>query len=314
MTDSIVCPTCGASVPRAAAFCTSCGASMAPAAPDATRVDTPGLHDATQVTPPPAPPTMPPPPVAPPPPVVPPIAPIPQAPVSAPPTDPGSVPWGPGAGGAPEGPPTTAPWNPPAAPPPPTWQQPTAPPGSATFGASNTAAATDPNQQWAAQAANLPPTMWGATAPPPAAKGGGGSVLGGIAALAGGLLTLLGIFSGWVTLDPGTDSETITAWSLTTGDELLKSNDPFILAGLAAAAILLGIVLFTGAARTIVRLLTIATGIGIVAAAAVNWASIAGFVTDNLPTTFEASTAIGFYLVIAGGILVTLAGLLPAKK
>jgi hypothetical protein len=287
-------------------------ATPAAAAADETRVDTPGLHDATQVTPPP--PSAPP--VAPPPPPVaaPPIAPMPQAPVSAPPTDPGSVPWGPGSGGAPEGPATTAPWNPPASPAPPTWQQPIAPPGSATFGTTNAAAATDPNQPWAAQATSMPPTMWGATAPPPPAKGRGGSVLGGIAALAGGALTVLGIFSGWVTLDPGTDSETITAWSLTTGDELLKSNDPFVLAGLAAAAIVLGVLLFTGIARTAVRLLTIAAGIGIVAAAALNWASIASFVTDNLPTTFEASTAIGFYFVVAGGLLTTLAGLLPAKK
>ena len=37
-------------------------------------------------------------------------------------------------------------------------------------------------------------------------------------------------------------------------------------------------------------------------------------VTDNLPESFQASGAIGFYLAIAGGVLVAIAGLMPAKK
>ncbi|QXC61657.1 zinc ribbon domain-containing protein [Aquihabitans sp. G128] len=67
MSDTMSCPNCSATLPAGAAFCTSCGtrigadaaASAAPAAPappeDATRVDNPGLHDATQVFTPPAP-------------------------------------------------------------------------------------------------------------------------------------------------------------------------------------------------------------------------------------------------------------------
>ena len=62
-----------------------------PGEADATRVDTPGLHDSTQVYTPPASPN----------------------------------PWQPAdqATPPPAGPPTTAPWSPPASPPPPPWQQ-----------------------------------------------------------------------------------------------------------------------------------------------------------------------------------------------
>ena len=64
---------------------------------------------------------------------------------------------------------------------------------------------------------------------------------GGGGAVAGGVLTIAGVFSGWVTLDPGGNSETVTAWSLTAGEGLLKSNDPYILVALGAAAVVLGL-------------------------------------------------------------------------
>ena len=59
VSDTTTCPSCSTSVPAGAAFCTTCGTRIAPAeasATDATRVETAGLHDATQVyAPPPAP-------------------------------------------------------------------------------------------------------------------------------------------------------------------------------------------------------------------------------------------------------------------
>ncbi|MCU1452920.1 MAG: Double zinc ribbon, partial [Acidimicrobiales bacterium] len=65
MSETTTCPACNTALPAGAAFCTSCGTRLgtegatAPAAaapppppgPDVTRVDTPGLHDATQVQP-----------------------------------------------------------------------------------------------------------------------------------------------------------------------------------------------------------------------------------------------------------------------
>ncbi|MEZ5140022.1 MAG: hypothetical protein R2711_15020 [Acidimicrobiales bacterium] len=62
------------------------------------------------------------------------------------------------------------------------------------------------------------------------------------------------------------------------------------------------------------RIAAIVVGVAIVAAAALNWSSIASFVTDNASTS-GAKTAIGFYLVIAGGIVHgDPCALLPAKS
>lgn len=133
-------------------------------------------------------------------------------------------------------------------------------------------------------------------------------------ALIGAALTIVGVFSGWVTLDPGGNSETVSGWSLTGGGGLLKSNDPYAILALGVVGALIAILLFTGTARTLVRIAAVVVGVAIVAVAAVNWSSIASFVTDHLPTSFQASTAIGFYLAIAGGILIAIAGLFPAAK
>lgn len=311
MTDTKTCSSCGAAVPAAAAFCTSCGQRMAadegtpppppspwaPPGSDATRVDAAGLHDATQVRPPMDPP-----------PIDAPAVSLPPAPDPMVPT--GTTPWASGPSTeVPAGPPGTAPWNPPASPPPPTWQHPAPPPSSATFGA-----APDPATSWAPPGVAAPPGAWGAPVAAPAAPANRPSVLGGVAALAGAVLTVIGVFSGWVTLDPGTSSETDTLWSLASGDGLLKTNDAYLIAGLALVAAVLGLLLFTGVARTLVRIAVIGVGIAILAAVALDWMNIANYVTDNLPTTFSATTAIGFYLAIGGGVLTVAAGLMPAKK
>lgn len=307
MTDTKTCATCGATAPAAAAFCTSCGQPMAaaaaappppappaPPAPDQTRVETPGLHDATQVAPPPPPA---------------PGAPVPPPPVS--PAEPAG-PWGPTDTAAPPtGPPTTAPWNPPAAPPPPSWQQPQAPPDAATYNpAGQPPLGGSPT--WAPPGAAAP-GAWGSqplVAPAPSTK----SPLGGIVAIIGALLTIAGVFSGWVTLDPGSNSETVSGWSLTTGDGILKSNDAYVLVALAIVGALLGVLLFTGVARPLVRIATVLLGVGVVVVALLNWMAIASFVEDNLPSSFTAKQAVGFFMAIGGGVVIAIAGLLPAKK
>jgi hypothetical protein len=156
---------------------------------------------------------------------------------------------------------------------------------------------------------------WGAApAAPPAAAAKASSPLGGIAAIVGAVLTIAGVFSGWVTLGPEGSTVTDSGWSLTTGDGFLKSNDPYVLVGLAAAAVVIGLLLFVGAVRPLARLGAIGVGIGIVAVTALNWMAIADFVTDNFTSDFQADAAIGFYLAIAGGIVTAIGGLLPAKK
>ncbi|WP_421119444.1 zinc ribbon domain-containing protein [Aquihabitans daechungensis] len=312
MSDTIACSNCGTEVPPAAAFCTGCGqplqaaAASAPPPPpsdDATRVETPGLNDATQVTPPP--PSAPPASFAPP-------APRPPSTPGAPgaPSGPGG-PWGPSTTTPPTGPPTSAPWNPPTSPPPPSYQPPTAPPpGAATF-PPPTAAAGGPPTWGDANAPAAGSAPWGQTEPAAPAARTSPSILGGLVGLVGAVLTIVGVFSGWVKLG---DTGTVTAWSLTAGEDLLKSQTPYVIVALAGVAGLSALLLFTGIARTVVRIVAALTGIAIVGVTAANWAEIASFVTDNFPSSFEATTAIGFYLAIAGGVLVFVSALLPGKK
>jgi len=158
------------------------------------------------------------------------------------------------------------------------------------------------------------PGNWAPPAAPPASSTSSRSPLGAIAAIGGGALTLAGVFSGWVTLGVGNDTVTDSAISLTAGEGFLKSSTPYVIAGLGAAAIVVGVLLLIGIARPLARIGAMAVGIGIVAATALNWNEIATFVTDNFASNFEATTAVGFYLAIGGGVLTALGGLLPAKK
>jgi hypothetical protein len=136
-------------------------------------------------------------------------------------------------------------------------------------------------------------------------------VLGGIVGLVGAALTIAGVFSGWVKLG---DTGTVTAWSLTEGEGLLKTQTPYAIVALAVVAAVVALLLFAGVARTLVRIVAALVGIAIIGVTAANWGEIASFVTDNFPSSFEATTAVGFYLAIAGGVLVLLSALMPAKK
>lgn len=302
MSDSTTCPNCRATLPDGATFCTSCGtrigeaAAAAPPSPpeDATRVDTPGLHDSTQVfSPPPAAPAAPWQPAES---STPPPAPAWEAPAaSAPPAPPS---W--------EAPPAAAPpsWEAPAAPAAPAWNQPPAQqaqPWQQPGGA--------PPQQWGG--AQAPGQQWGA---PPAATSSastGGSPIGGLVALVGGVLTLIGLFTAWI----GTNltDDTTTGWALASGDEGLKSNDPYLILALAIGALVLGVLLFTGTSRSIVRIAAVVVGVAVVGTAARDWMSIADLAKD-LPSSVKIEAKFGFYLTIAGGIVTAVAALLPAKK
>ncbi len=288
MSDTTTCPNCSATLPAGATFCTSCGTRLeiAAAAPDATRVDTPGLHDATQQYTPPAAPWQPAESAAPPPPV--PATPSWQTP---PPPAPAAPPtWGAAAAPAPPSPPAGAPWQAPA--------EPATPWGGA------------PGQP-----------AWGAPAAAPvhaAAPSSKRSPFGGIVALIGGVLTLVGLLSAWLTRSD--TSGQISGWDLT-GEVLLADNprltmtskDPYLLLGLGLVALLIGVLLFLGKARGLIRIAALAVGIAIVGIHARDWMSITD-VVKPLPSSIEFDAGFGFYLGIAGGVLTALSGLIPGKK
>ena len=280
MSDTTTCPNCSAALPAGATFCTSCGTRIEVAAPtaDATRGDTPGLHDATQQFTPPAAPWQPAE-AAPPP-----APPAWQAPPAAAPAPPAAGGW---AGAAPAAPPapTGAPWQQaPGAPAQPAW-------------------GTAPGQP-----------AWGAPAPAAASSSGaaGASPLGGIVAVLGGALTIVGLFSAW--LGNNVDSTKLAGWDLTRDDVAFTSKDPYLLLVLGIVGVLVGAALFLGKARNPVRLVAIVVGLAIVGTHIRDWMSIADVVKDSLSSDFKVTAQIGFYLGIAGGILVALSSLIPGKK
>lgn len=302
MSDSTTCPSCDASVPAGAIFCTNCGARVGgtaaaagDAAPtpsdhrsgsgagdDATRVDTPGLHDATEVFHPPASP-------------------------AAPPPAPAPAPWQPAEASAAAAPSVAAPWDPPAAPSPPPWQQPP-PPAGGPGG-------------WGHPAPQAPPGsgQWGASAPGPAPAPASDakkpSPLAGIIAVVGTVLVLVGLFLPWIGNNQDDGRYEASGWDLTSGGQALESIDPYLVLALGLVGLLLAALLFVGLARPIVRIGVVVVGLAVVAILARDWMTITDLVADDpaVDSSFEVSAQIGFYLTIAGGVVLALAALAPAS-
>ena len=291
MSDEITCKYCSAAVPLGAVFCPSCGTwlggSMQTAEPtaafprqawtlDATRVEAPEPIDTTQV-----------------------FSPAPAQPLATPFNQDPPSPWQPAETRL-----TPTAWTPPAPPPgAPSWQAPGPAPGAP--------------QGWEI----APATPRGApsvTAPGPATKGG--SVLGGTAALLGGVLTLVSLFTAWI----GSNSphQTVTGWDLTSGDAVLslvsgrsihfESTDPYFLVGLGLGALAVGVLLFTGTARSIVRVVAAAVGLAIVGVLVRDWLSIADVLQDI--SGAEVTRQFGYYIGLGGGVLTIIAAMLPGKK
>jgi len=327
VSDTTTCPSCSATLPAGAAFCTTCGtkieapAAAAPAPPapsvDDTRVDNPGLADATQV-----------------------YSPPPPEPVAAPPAP---APWQPADTGTPPAAPAweqpAAPeppaWSPPpAAAPPPAWEQPAAPAAAPPqWGApgapgqlgqpAGLGGAGAPGAPGAPPVGGVPPTWnqpasppaWGAVpaaAPAPSSSSSGaGSPIGGILALLGGVLALVGLFSAWI----GTNitDTTVTGWKLAAKDSGFKTNDPYILLALGIVAIVLGVLLFTGTARTPVRVVAIIIGLAIIGTHVRDWMDIAD-IAKALPSSVKITAKYGFYLGFIGAGLLIVGALMPGKK
>lgn len=140
---------------------------------------------------------------------------------------------------------------------------------------------------------------------------GGGSPLGGVAALVGAALVLVGLFTAW--LGNNVTDDTITGWELLEKTNGFETSDPYLLLGLGIVGLALAVALFRGIARTPVRIVTILVGVGVVVTHARDWMDIAD-IAKALPQGVEITAQFGFYLGIAGGVLLAVAALLPAKK
>jgi len=291
VSDTINCPNCAASLPMAAAFCTNCGNRMASPSPPPPPVTSPPplppLDDPTMVNG-----------VA----VSDPTQAFPAAPpIGTAPPPPPSAPWQPAAD-------TSNTWAP---------DQSTQPPA--------------PVPAWVQAAQSLASSPQPPTAPPPPSSSpaagtgrsgtGGGSPLGAILALVGGVLTIVGTFLPWVTnnlSDAG-----LSGFDLTAGDKgfllpdgtmlTFESPDPYALVALGALALLIGVMSFGATTRKVGRILAVVGGVAVIGLLVRDWMSLAQVVSDNAPASFEIRSAIGFYLAIAGGGLTALSALMPSK-
>jgi len=280
MSDTTACSNCQAPVPAAAAFCPSCGSSVA----SSSGSSSPGAgtsfgNDDTRVD-----------------------MPRPDHTQVFPP----SAPWSP-TGSVPGA--AAPPWNPPPAPPAPAWQQP--PPGP-TYGAPPPSAPA-----WGAGVG--PGTPWGApNQAPPTARTRPKSPLGGITALLGALLTLVGIFTPWVgnngSVGVSGRGKDLSGWDLTSGNNFLKSLDPYILLALAIVAIAVAVARFSGALHLIARIAAVVAGVAIVAILIRDWLSIVDVVKNTLPSSFKVKQKFGYFLAVAGGVVTAASGLLPNAK
>ncbi len=315
MTDTLSCHNCGTVLPPDAAFCTKCGtkveagassetassptsdAAMVPE--DVTRIETPGLHDTTRVIP-EAPPT--------------------EAPMA----------WSaPAASPAPE----RSGWAPPAAPsPPPPWQPPPTaateqrawqpPPQPPQWAREEPAGAqpwsgpsppSAPPSQWQQPA----PDAWPTAGPTPVSSRKSSATLAAILAFLGAILLVVGVFTLWLQSATGS-SVKLTGWEMITVDKgdasSLKSPDPAILLGIAAASIAVGGLLVAGRYKILMRILLIAAGIGVAVVLVRDYLSI----KDAVKKAFSAGTTIdfqyGFWIAAAGGVVLIVAALVPAGK
>lgn len=132
-------------------------------------------------------------------------------------------------------------------------------------------------------------------------------------ALVGGILALVGLFTAWVGVNVG--DMTTTGWGMVGGknDLNLESNDPYILLALGVAALVIGVLMFTGTARILVRAAAGVIGLVIIGIAIRDWLSIADLATD-LPSEIEITAQFGFYLTIAGGVVTAIAAVMPNSK
>ncbi|MEO6988290.1 MAG: hypothetical protein ABI239_06545 [Aquihabitans sp.] len=133
-------------------------------------------------------------------------------------------------------------------------------------------------------------------------------------ALVGGVLTLAGLFTAWFEITVGGVSDTITGWELASGDKGLESKDPYILLALGIGAVVIGVLLFLGQKRSLVRIAAVLVGIAIVGVTANDWMTTADLFKDLFAESDKLAGAFGFYLTIAGGIVTAVAAVLPAKK
>lgn len=303
MTDAVTCQTCGTALPPNAAFCTACGVKVAAAhgasasgsdtavpepGEDATRIQTPGLHEATRVLP-----------IAPPP-----SAPSEPAAWAAPPAPgyPPSPPQMPGNASPWQPPPTAAP-----APAPGAWEP--RPPRQPEWAEQPPSAAPPwppPAGQW------QPPAGRTASASP----GPPGAGLAAALAFIGAGLLVVCVFTVWFKVDSSGGTARLTGWQMATNKsdaQPFDSPDPAILLGIAAASLAVGGLLVAGMGKAVMRVLLVLAGVGAAAVLVRDYLSIKDTLKKSFTADFRLTFQYGFWIGGASAVVLIVAALVPSR-
>ena len=124
----------------------------------------------------------------------------------------------------------------------------------------------------------------------------------------------MGLFTQWIKISVnGVGATTDTGWKLASKSSGFETKDPYLLLALGIIAILVGILLFTGKARLVVRIVGILVGLAIIGTQARDWMDIAD-IAKKLDSSVKITAGIGFYLGFIGAGLLILGSLMPGKK
>jgi hypothetical protein len=127
----------------------------------------------------------------------------------------------------------------------------------------------------------------------------------------------VGLFMAWVGPGGGAPGNSLSGWDLATKAKSqvpFTSKDPYILLAIGIVAVLIGVMLLAKKAIGPMRLLTLLAGVGVIAVHVRDYLSIKDVVKKTFPSSITIDFKIGFWLGIAGGVVLVVAALLPSKK
>lgn len=126
-------------------------------------------------------------------------------------------------------------------------------------------------------------------------------------------MTVAGTFLGWFEFSSGSGVETIKGWDLATSKSIpFTSKDPYTLLALAAFGAVVGVLLLIGKLRPLARAAAVVVGAAIIALVVRDWLTASDLVKAQ--PGWKLSQQVGFFVPIAGGAIIAVAAVLPAKK
>lgn len=134
-------------------------------------------------------------------------------------------------------------------------------------------------------------------------------------AFLGAILLVVCVFTPW--LGSKGSSGHLTGWEMVTKKDkagALKSPDPAILLGIAAATLAIAGLLIAGISKTLMRVLLILAGVGAGAVLVRDYLSIKDTVKKDFPAGVKVTYQYGFWLGVAAAVILLVAALMPSRK